>query len=117
MARHALRKSAPRSCFPLKHIQLKHNHPGRWVSGNAECGFPPTKEDSEFRFVNSGEYTSYLLEEMERKPSPPFSADNLVKLRDNREANHTKWGAFFEVARLGLHLPCYVDFIVRPGCD
>jgi hypothetical protein len=73
--------------------------------------FPPVKEDDEFRFVNSGEYTSHLLEKMEAKADPSFSPDSYTKLHGNREANATQWGAFFEVARLGLHLPKYVDFM------
>jgi len=73
--------------------------------------FPPIKEDGEFRFVNSGEYTSYLIEAMEAETNATSSPEFLAKLRDNREANNTTWGAFFEIARLGLHLPSYIDFM------
>ncbi len=48
---------------------------------------------------------------MEADPNATCSPQMLAKVRESKEANHGKWGAFFEVARLGLHLASYVDFM------
>jgi hypothetical protein len=81
---------------------------GEWE--RAMC-WPPEPNDAEWRFINSGEYTSEILERMETDSNPPFSREALAKVRQNAELNYSKWGAFFEVVRLGLHLPSYVDFM------
>jgi len=74
--------------------------------------WPAEDEDPEWRFVNSGEFTSHMLDELESDPEQQvFSPESLVKLREQQDESRTEYGVFFEVARLGLHLPSYVDFM------
>jgi len=73
--------------------------------------WPAEPHDPEWRFCNSGEYTSFLLEEMEKDTNAPLSQEALAHLRDQYGSNYSRYGVFFEVARLGLKLPNYVDFM------
>jgi hypothetical protein len=68
--------------------------------------------DPEWRFINSGEYTSYMLDKLESDTQQQsFSPESLSRLREQQDQNRTENGVFFEVTRLGLHLPSYVDFM------
>lgn len=74
--------------------------------------WPPEAQDPEWRFNTSGEYTSYILDAIESDPNQTtLSPASIAKLRTDQEANGTAHGVFFEVARLGLALPAYVDFM------
>ena len=74
--------------------------------------WPPEPQDPEWRFHISGEYTSYLLDEIESDPDQTLhSPEYIAKLRKQQEGNGAEYGVFFEVARLGLALPSYVDFM------
>jgi hypothetical protein len=75
---------------------------------------PPVPEDLDWRISNSGEYTSYLLDETKTgvsPVSPTLSQEFRDKVREGADQNHGKFGAFFEIARLGLLLPSYVNFM------
>ena len=73
--------------------------------------WPPWPGDSDWRFIHSGEYTSYLLEEYQKAENPPLSTEVQAKIRNSTEENYSTYGVFFEVARLGLLLPSYVNFM------
>lgn len=74
--------------------------------------WPSQPGDEEWRFVNSGEYTSTILEELESdKAQQSFSSASLTKLREQIGQTHSEFGVYFEIARLGLLLPRYVDFM------
>jgi 5-methylcytosine-specific restriction endonuclease McrA len=74
--------------------------------------WPAESKDPEWRFINSGEFTSYLLEQLESNSQQAlFSPESIANLRQIQDANQTKYGVFFEIARLGLQLPSYVSFM------
>ena len=74
--------------------------------------WPPINTDDEWRLCNSGQYTSRLIEQIEEDlEAANCTPELLAKMREADEENHGQWGAFFEVARLGLMLSSYVDFM------
>lgn len=75
--------------------------------------FQPTPTDNEWRFVVSGVYTDHVLEEMARRPHVEGAAtkEQIAAIRSDASENKTKFSTFFELARLGLHLPAYFGFM------
>lgn len=73
----------------------------------------PVSDDPEWRFMLSGTYTDYLLEAMEASPNEPpsLSAQKIASIRDGGRLNKSEYRTFFELARLGLHLPAYFSFM------
>ena len=60
--------------------------------------------------LNSGQYTSYLLSK-HYGDTAACPSESWVRVREQKEDNHQLYGAFYEVARLGLFLPSYVEFM------
>ena len=70
--------------------------------------FPPQGEDPQWRIANAGEYTDHMLEQFEKEKNPLYSP---AAIRESANSTFPRYGAFLEVARLGLHLSSYVDFM------
>ncbi len=95
--------------FPAKGIDINTCPLEEW---ERVTWMPPASDNDEYTFAVSGEYTNYLLDEMEKNPSQSdFSPQVITSLRAHPDINFKKNGVFFEVARLGLHLPSYVKFM------
>ncbi len=73
----------------------------------------PDPGETEWRFIMSGVYTDYLLDEMQAhlyRPATP-SPQIIENVRETGAENHDRFGGLFELARLGLYLPSYIDFM------
>jgi hypothetical protein len=73
---------------------------------------PPLDDDREWRFNVSGVYTNSLLDELELTPEQKLlSQEAISAIREQGNDNHKANGVYFEIARLGLSLPSYIDFM------
>ncbi len=97
--------------FVPESYSLKTRVAGPLAEWERSSWWPPMEGDHEWRLQSSGEYTSHLIEQVEADPNATCSPEELDKIREGKEENHGQWGAFYEVARLGLSLASYVDFM------
>lgn len=73
----------------------------------------PVPSDLEWRFVLSGTYTDFFLEQSLKNPGRPggLAPDQIRRVREGRQENETEYAVEFELARLALALPSYVSFM------
>ncbi len=75
--------------------------------------YPPLpKADTEWRFMCSGTYTDHLLSDMEQRGGPGAGTPEQIELmRLSGPSNYEEFALAFEIARLTLCLPSYIDFM------
>jgi len=73
----------------------------------------PVPSDLEWRFVLSGTYTDFFLEQCLKNPRRRggLTPDQIRLVREGRQENETTYAVEFELARLALALPHYVSFM------
>jgi 5-methylcytosine-specific restriction endonuclease McrA len=74
---------------------------------------PPVPSDLEWRFIPSGVYTDYLIEESKKDPLQPgaLTQPQIEMVEQGKELNEKRQAVEFDLARLCLSLTSYIDFM------